>query len=449
MNSSREEALFTLAVEKPAAERAAFLDRECSGDAELRQRVEALLGAHAKAGEFLNEPPAAVSAKTFVITTGMVPVTEKAGDRIGRYKLLQQIGEGGCGVVYMAEQEEPVRRRVALKVIKLGMDTKSVIARFESERQALALMDHPNIAKVLDAGAAENGRPYFVMELVRGIKITEYCDHNKLPNRERLDLFMQVCRAIQHAHQKGIIHRDIKPSNILVTINDGAPVPKVIDFGIAKATTGQPLTNKTLFTAFEQFIGTPAYMSPEQAVMTSLDIDTRSDIYSLGVLLYELLTGRTPFDAKELMAAGLDAMRRTIREQEPPKPSTRLTQELVAADVRRLHSKSEVRDAESEEEIKASSRRILQMKELIHLLRGDLDWIVMKCLEKDRSRRYETANGLAADLGRYLNDEPVLARAPTTRYRVRKAVRRNRVAVAAGAAILFALLAGLTLAAWP
>src|SRR5437660_500208 len=362
MTSSREEALFTLAVEKPTAERAAFLDRECSGDAELRQRVEALLGAHAKAGEFLNEPPAAVSAKTFVITTGMVPVTEKAGDRIGRYKLLQQIGEGGCGVVYMAEQEEPVRRRVALKVIKLGMDTRSVIARFEAERQALAMMDHPNIAKVFDAGATETtvvgqasclptgspardpgktgetpaeagkmpaplsaGRPYFVMELVRGIKITDYCDQKSLSTQQRLDLFVKVCQAIQHAHQKEIIHRDIKPSNILVTVNDGVAVPKVIDFGIAKATNQQPLTDKTVFTAFEQFIGTPAYMSPEQAVMTSLDVDTRSDIYSLGVLLYELLTGKTPFETKDLLEAGLDAMRRTIQEKEPERPSTKLS----------------------------------------------------------------------------------------------------------------------------
>src|SRR5438309_10946350 len=248
MNSSREEALFTLAVEKPAAERAAFRDREWSGDAELRQRIAALLGAHAKAGEFLNEPPAAVSAKTFAITTGMVRLSEKAGDRIGRYKLLQQIGEGGCGVVYMAEQEEPVRRRVAIKVIKLGMDTKQVIARFEAERQALALMDHPNNAKVLDAGATDAGRPYFVMELVRGIKITDYCDQENLSTAQRLDLFIQVCHAIQHAHQKGIIHRDIKPSNILVADHDGVPVPKVIDFGIAKATNDQRLTDKTLFT---------------------------------------------------------------------------------------------------------------------------------------------------------------------------------------------------------
>src|SRR5207248_6360468 len=253
-------------------------------------------------------------------------------------------------------------------------------------------------------------RPYFVMELVRGVKITEFCDHNNLPTRERLDLFMQVCRAIQHAHQKGIIHRDIKPSNILVTINDGVPVPKVIDFGIAKATQGR-LTDQTLFTAFEQFIGTPAYMSPEQAVMTSLDIDTRSDIYSLGVLLYELLTGRTPFDQKELLAAGLDEMRRTIREKEPARPSTRLTQELVAGDVMRLESSASGKPA-TEEEIKASSRRLLQIKELIPLLRGDLDWIVMKALEKERARRYETANGLARDVERYLADEPVVARPP-------------------------------------
>src|SRR2546421_2945979 len=261
--------------------------------------------------------------ETAQATAVMASITEKPGDSIGRYKLLQQIGEGGCGVVYMAEQEEPVRRRVALKVIKLGMDTKSVIARFEAERQALALMDHPNIARVLDAGATGTGRPYFVMELVRGVKITDYCDEANLSTRERLDLFVEVCHALQHAHQKGIIHRDIKPSNILVTVNDGLPVPKVIDFGIAKATSGQRLTDKTLFTAFEQFIGTPAYMSPEQALLTSPDIDTRSDIYALGVLLYELLTGKTPFDAEELLAAGLDEMRRTIREVEPLKPSTR------------------------------------------------------------------------------------------------------------------------------
>src|ERR1051325_9643696 len=311
-----EVALLSGVLALPPAERAAFLDQACVGDARLRQEVESLLAAHEQAESFLETPPPKLAAtETQVVRTLL---TEKAGDTIGRYKLLQQIGEGGCGVVYMAEQEEPVRRRVALKVIKLGMDTKSGIARFEAERQAVAMMDHPNIAKVFDAGATETGRPYFVMELVRGMKITEYCDEARLGIDARLDLFMQVCHAIQHAHQKGIIHRDIKPSNILVTVNDGVPVPKVIDFGIAKATEHR-LTDKTVFTAFEQFIGTPAYMSPEQAVMTSLDIDTRSDIYSLGVLLYELLTGKTPFDPRELMEAGIEAMQRTIRETEPPR----------------------------------------------------------------------------------------------------------------------------------
>src|SRR5881628_3187642 len=299
----------------------------------------------------------------------------------------KKLGEGGCGVVYMAEQEEPVRRRVAVKVIKLGMDTRQVIARFEAERQALALMDHPNIAKVLEAGETDTGRPYFVMELVRGIKITRYCDENHLTTEERLDLFIKVSQAVQHAHQKGIIHRDLKPSNILVADHDGVPVPKIIDFGIAKATTDQRLTNKTLFTAFEQFIGTPAYMSPEQARMSGLDIDTRTDIYSLGVLLYELLTGKTPFDAEDLLAAGLDEMRRTISEKEPARPSTRLSTMLEG------------------ELTTAAKHRHTDALKLIHLLRGDLDWIVMKTLEKDRARRYQTANGLANDVQHYLADE--------------------------------------------
>ena len=426
MNTPKdEETIFAAALALPPEQRAACLDQACGGDAALRHRVEVLLNAHA-ASDFLEAPAAPAAMPTLQVSP---PVSERAGDRIGRYKLLQQIGEGGCGVVYMAEQDEPVQRRVALKVIKLGMDTKQVIARFEAERQALALMDHPNIAKVLDGGATETGRLYFVMELVRGIKITEFCDHNNLPTRERLELFMQVCRAIQHAHQKGIIHRDIKPSNILVTINDGVSVPKVIDFGIAKATQGR-LTDKTLFTAFEQFIGTPAYMSPEQAVMTSLDIDTRSDIYSLGVLLYELLTGKTPFDSKELLEAGLDAMRRTIQEQEPQRPSTKLST-MVEGEL-----------------TTTAKRHHTDAPKLISDVRGDLDWIVMKCLEKDRARRYETANGLASDLQRHLDQEPVNACPPSNLYRFQKLVRRNKLAFAAAAAVAASLLIGLGISTW-
>jgi serine/threonine protein kinase/tetratricopeptide (TPR) repeat protein len=358
-----------------------------------------------------------------------VTVSEKPGDQIGRYKLLEKIGEGGYGVVYMAEQTEPIRRRVALKVIKLGMDTKQVIARFEAERQALALMDHPNIAKVLDAGATETGRPYFVMELVQGIRITDYCDENGLSAKDRLDLFIQVCYAIQHAHQKGIIHRDIKPSNILVTLHDGVPVPKVIDFGIAKATE-QPLTDQTSLTAFQQFIGTPAYMSPEQAGLTGLDIDTRSDIYALGVLLYELLTGKMPFDAKDLLAAGLDEMRRVIRDQEPPKPSARL-------------STLEIADLST-----TASRRRVAPPALIRLVRGDLDWIVMKCLEKDRTRRYATADALAEDLGHHRNHEPVSAVAPGTWYRVGKFVRRHRAGITIVSAFVLLVTAGVVVSTW-
>jgi serine/threonine protein kinase/WD40 repeat protein len=369
--------------------------------------------------------PAATRRSTIAVT----PITEAAGTVIGRYKLLQQIGEGGCGVVYMAEQAEPVRRRVALKVIKLGMDTKEVIARFEAERQALAMMDHPNIAKVLDAGATETGRPFFVMELVRGIKITEYCDQNNVSTQERLNLFTQVCRALQHAHQKGIIHRDIKPSNILVTMNDGVPMPKVIDFGIAKATQGK-LTDQTLFTAFEQFMGTPAYMSPEQAEMSAIDIDTRSDIYSLGILLYELLTGKTPFDAKDLLQAGLDQMRRTIREKEPARPSTRLST-MLAADL-----------------TAAAKHRQTDAPKLIHFIRGDLDWIVMKCLEKDRTRRYETANGLALDIQRHLQNEPVLACPPSKFYLFRKLARRHKLVFGASVSMAAALILGLAASSW-
>jgi serine/threonine protein kinase len=399
---------------------AAFLDRACLGNPALRLAVEKLLKNH-KADEFMQPP----GLKRTPLTA-----LEKPGDRIGRYKLLEQIGEGGCGVVYMAEQEEPVRRLVAIKVIKLGMDTKNVISRFEAERQALAMMDHPNIAKVLDAGATETGRPYFVMELVRGIKITDYCDQNNLSTEERLLLFIQVCQAIQHAHQKGIIHRDIKPSNILVTLRDGIPVPKVIDFGIAKATTEQRLTDRTLFTAFQQFIGTPAYMSPEQAEMSELGVDTRSDIYSLGVLLYELLTGQTPFDSKTLQRVGLDETRRIIREEEPKRPSTRLST-MLGADLKVI----------------AKGRKVEPPK-LIHMLRGDLDWIVMKALEKDRTRRYETANGVAADIQRHLKNEPVLASPPSNFYKFQKLVRRNKLAFSFAALMAVVLITATAVSAW-
>jgi serine/threonine protein kinase/WD40 repeat protein len=424
-----EEEIFAEAVQLPTEQRADFLDKNCADDPALRQRVERLLGALDRASPLLREPPAFAGG----LKPGISPA-EKAGDRIGRYKLLEKIGEGGCGVVYVAEQQEPVRRRVALKVIKLGMDTKQVMARFDAERQALAMMDHPNIAKVLDAGATETGRPYFVMELVRGIKITDYCEQNQLSPRERLELFIQVCRAIQHAHQKGVIHRDIKPTNILVASDDGVPVPKVIDFGIAKATQGR-LTDQTVYTAFEQFIGTPAYMSPEQAQLTLQDIDTRSDIYSLGVLLYELLTGTTPFDAKELLSKGLDEMRRTIREVEPVKPSTRLTQELATAGRDAFHHVQNVQARNTD-----AVERVPTKKSAIP---SDLDWIVMKCLEKDRTRRYETANGLAIDIARHLNNEPIAARPPSQWYLLQKLARRNRGALITAMSVIVALLLGV------
>jgi serine/threonine protein kinase/tetratricopeptide (TPR) repeat protein len=425
---SQEEILFDAArnLTKPAARRA-FLEQACADDPALRGRIEALLAAEAAAENFFTDarrfdlPPADAASEPAPES----PLTEGLGTRIGHYKLLQKIGEGGGGVVYMAEQEKPVRRRVALKVIKLGMDTRNVIARFEAERQALAMMDHPNIARVLDAGATDAGRPYFVMELVRGIKLTDYCDQNQLDTRQRLGLFIQICQAIQHAHQKGIIHRDIKPSNILVTLHDGVPVPKVIDFGIAKAVEMR-LTDKTLFTAYEQIIGTPAYMSPEQAEMSGLDVDTRSDIYSLGVLLYELLTGRTPFDPKKLLQHGLDAMRRTLREQEPQRPSTMVT------------------TLQGTELTTMAAQRHAEPPKLISLLRGDLDWIVMKTLEKDRRHRYETANGLAMDIQRYLGNEPVVARPPSQFYRFQKLVRRNKIVFTAGGAVAAALIIGLS-----
>ena len=419
--AGREESLFESALALLPEQRAAYLDKECGADAALRERVAALLKAYGQSDGFLEGPPAAGPAGTRVVGA---PPAENPGDMIGRYKIREKLGEGGCGVVYVADQSEPVRRRVALKVIKLGMDTRTVVARFEAERQALAMMDHPNIARVLDAGTTAAGRPFFVMELVRGIKITEYCDQNNLDTAERIRLFIQVCNAVQHAHQKGIIHRDLKPSNILVTLHDGVPVPKVIDFGIAKATEGR-LTDQTIYTQLFEFIGTPAYISPEQAEMSELDIDTRTDIYSLGVLLYELFTGKTPFDSQELLRSGLDEMRRTIREQEPLSPSTRL---------------SSMADAELTRTAKC---RRAEAPRLVHFLKGDLDWIAMKALEKDRTRRFETANALAADLQRFLNNEPVEARPPSSFYRFQKLVRRNKVAFAAISGIVTALALGL------
>jgi serine/threonine protein kinase/tetratricopeptide (TPR) repeat protein len=416
---TEKEIFFELLEKATPEERADFLDRACGQDLLLRRRVEDLQAKHFQQDGFMQGP-----AVHDASTAALPPPSEGPGTIIDRYKLLEKLGEGGFGAVYVAEQREPVRRRLALKIIKLGMDTKQVVARFEAERQALALMDHPNIAKVLDAGATETGRPYFVMELVRGVPITQYCDENNLPAPKRLGLFIAVCQAIQHAHQKGIIHRDIKPSNILVTLHDGVPVPKVIDFGIAKATQGD-LTDKTIYTQFQQFIGTPAYISPEQAEMSGLDIDTRSDIYSLGVVLYELLTGRTPFDARELLMSGLDEMRRTIREREPLRPSARL------------------KAFTPEELTTTAKRRSTEVPVLIKALCGDLDWIVMKCLEKDRTRRYESANALADDLGRFLRDEPVVARPPTTLYLFKKLVRRNRGAAIAAGTVALALILGL------
>jgi cytochrome c-type biogenesis protein CcmH/NrfG len=419
--------IFCAAIEIVSpADRVAYIVRVCGGDEDLRRRVQRLVEAHFQAGSFLAEPSYAAGAtgpfdpQSPESATAAAP-GEGPGTVIGPCKLLEQIGEGGFGVVFMAQQQEPIRRKVALKVLKPGMDSKQVIARFEAERQALALMDHPNIARVFDGGATPSGRPYFIMELVNGVPITEFCDEHHLTPRQRLELFVSVCQAVQHAHQKGIIHRDLKPSNVLVALYDGKPVPKVIDFGIAKA-AGQQLTDKTLVTGFGAIVGTLEYMSPEQAEINQLDIDTRSDIYSLGVLLYELLTGSPPFTKKDMEAGGLLETLRVIREQEPTKPSAKLS---TAEGLPTL-----------------AANRGTEPAKLTRLVRGELDWIVMKALEKDRNRRYETASAFAADVQRYLTDEPVLACPPSAWYRFGKFARRNRTQLALAVALGLLLSAG-------
>jgi serine/threonine protein kinase len=427
-----EESLFHLALGKPAGERAAFLEQACGGDDALRRHVEALLQAHDNPGSFLHAPAVHLGAtaesqpgrRAAAADSGPRPSNEGPGSRVGPYKLLQQIGEGGMGAVWMAEQQEPVQRKVALKIIKPGMDSKQVLARFEAERQALALMDHPNIAKVLDAGSTASGRPYFVMELVKGVPVTDFCDQRHLTPRQRLELFIPVCQAVQHAHQKGIIHRDLKPSNVLIALYDGQPVPKVIDFGVAKA-TGPKLTERTLFTEFGQVVGTLQYMSPEQAELNNLDIDTRSDVYSLGVLLYELLTGTTPLGHQRLQETPLLEVLRVIREEDPPTPSHRLSTTRELASI--------------------AANRGLEPRKLSGQVRGELDWIIMKALEKDRTRRYETANSLAQDLHRYLANEPVEACPPSSWYRLRKFAHRNQASLVVATAILLALGVGIGL----
>jgi tetratricopeptide (TPR) repeat protein len=411
---------FLAAAELAAAQREAYLAAQCGGDAELRAAVKRLLAAH--------DQPASVLDRPGLEQTGAHIPREQVGTIIaGRYKLLEEIGEGGMGAVWVAEQTQPVRRKVALKLIKAGMDSKSVLARFEAERQALAVMDHPNIAKVHDGGLTEAGRPFFVMEYVRGVPITEYCDATRLSVPERLNLFVQVCSAVQHAHQKGIIHRDLKPSNILVAPYDDKPVPKVIDFGLAKA-MHQSLTERTLHTAHETVLGTPLYMSPEQAQLNNLDVDTRSDIYSLGVLLYELLTGTTPLEKKRFAKAAWDEIKRIIREEEPPRPSTRLSSTSTLPSL--------------------AAGRQTEPARLTKLVRGELDWIVMKSLEKDRARRYETANGFALDIQRYLAGEPVSAAPPGARYRLRKFARKHRTALTMAVAITILLVAGAAVSTW-
>jgi eukaryotic-like serine/threonine-protein kinase len=422
--ADRIESLFAAAISLPPGERGEYLEKECTGDSALRDQVLALLRAHDRAGHVIDRPVNGDPDQT----AGYAPASEQPGTIIaGRYKLLEEIGQGGMGTVWAAEQTTPVRRKVALKLIRAGMDSRSVLARFEAERQALALMDHPNIAKVLDGGLTESGRPYFVMEYVKGVPITDYCDATRLSVEERLNLFVQVCSALQHAHQKGIIHRDLKPSNILVAPYDDKPVPKVIDFGLAKA-MHQSLTEKTLYTAHEMVLGTPLYMSPEQAQLNNLDVDTRADIYSLGVLLYELLTGTTPIERKRFKEAAWDEVRRMIREEEPPRPSLRLSSTDTLPSL--------------------ATFRHTEPAKLKKLVRGELDWIVMKALEKDRTRRYETASGFARDIQRYLDDEVVEARPPSPGYRIGKFVRRHKGQVIGAGLVMLALLTGIAGTTW-
>jgi eukaryotic-like serine/threonine-protein kinase len=432
---ARLEQIFAEAAEQAdAAARAAFLEKACGDDAGLRHRVAALLAAHDSADSFLKPP---MDGPTF----SSLPLGVGPQSRIGRYKVLEQIGEGGFGVVFMAEQEEPVRRMVALKIIKLGMDTRQVVARFEAERQALAAMDHPNIARVLDAGATDDGRPYFVMELVNGVPITEFCDRQLLSVRRRLELMTTVCNAVQHAHHKGIIHRDLKPSNILVADYDGQPVPKVIDFGVAKA-TGEAHVEATMFTRQGQIIGTLEYMSPEQAQFSGIDVDTRSDVYSLGILLYELLTGSTPFEKQRIRSAPFDEMLRMVREEEPPLPSTRLDQIARPSwpGSASAAAKNPPRMTGLDDSATVAANRQSAPIKLAKLIHGELDWIVMKALEKDRNRRYATANALALDVQRYLNDEAVEARPLNRAYRLKKFIRRHKAGMLAGSAIAALLL---------
>ena len=432
MSNDSEKTIFFNALEiESSAERAAYVQEACCGSDQLLSAVRALLQENDRDGNVVDRQLAAIASPTQIINAGndKTSLQFAPGTMVGPYKLMEQIGEGGFGLVFVADQEKPIKRRVALKIIKPGMDSKELLARFEAERQALALMDHENIARVYDAGMTDTGQPYFAMELVRGIPLIEFCDSRQLNTEERLDLFQSICHAVQHAHQKGIIHRDLKPSNVLVTLQDGKAIPKVIDFGLVKA-MAQSLTDKTIYTRFAAMMGTPAYMSPEQAEMSNVDVDTRSDIYSLGVMLYELLTGSTPFTEERLKHAGFDELRRIIKEEDPPRPSIRfstMANELMST---------------------VSVNRRIEPTQLCTLLKGDLDWIVMKALDKDRGRRYGTAAELADDVKRYLSDDPVFARPPTALYRFTKFARRNRVSLTTATLVAIALIAGTAVSVW-